>query len=222
MPPDWPAACPEFRRILDKRRPPARLRSRTSSYLLFLATNGVTVHSAAGDWSIFRPINASWLNRGGPKTWTSPLPFRPVNGYNRPYRTQIKFPISISLSVPYAKPIHHLLSLRGGHSASCLAACSRAGRGHAPASTPTPAAPARLRGFNADLKPDVLDEATSRWHANAIRHGFPINVWVKWNHLKMDDAWKRALAELPAGLDAAAARGLTVIITVPGGNNARD
>ena len=39
------------------------------------------VHSRRGDWSIFRPIVAISTNNLCPKTWTCPLPFRPVNGY---------------------------------------------------------------------------------------------------------------------------------------------
>ncbi len=42
---------------------------------------GVTVHGAAGDWSIFRPVQAFWRERRWPKTWTCPPLFRAVNGY---------------------------------------------------------------------------------------------------------------------------------------------
>ncbi|NLX95438.1 MAG: hypothetical protein GXY83_04610 [Rhodopirellula sp.] len=41
----------------------------------------VTVHGAAGDWSIFWLIEAFRRQRRWPKTWTCPPLFRPVNGY---------------------------------------------------------------------------------------------------------------------------------------------
>ena len=43
----------------------------------------VTVHGAAGDWSIFRPVDAFWRKRRSPKTWTCPPLSRPVNGYQK-------------------------------------------------------------------------------------------------------------------------------------------
>ena len=45
----------------------------------------VTVHGAGGDWSIFRPIGVFSFRRRRPKTWTCPLPSRPVNGYVERY-----------------------------------------------------------------------------------------------------------------------------------------
>ncbi len=41
----------------------------------------VTVHGAAGDWSIFRPVDVFWCQERWPKTWTCPPLFRPVNDY---------------------------------------------------------------------------------------------------------------------------------------------
>ncbi len=43
--------------------------------------SAVTVHGAAGDWSIFRPVDVFWCQERWPKTWTCPPLFRPVNGY---------------------------------------------------------------------------------------------------------------------------------------------
>ncbi len=50
-------------------------------FFSILPTTSVTVHAAAGDWSIFRPIRVFWHQRRWPKTWTRPPLFRPINGY---------------------------------------------------------------------------------------------------------------------------------------------
>ena len=69
--------------------------------------SSVTVHGAAGDWSIFqpgRPVDAFGVKRRWPKTWTCPLPSRPVNGYQQcnprqiPQAEGVRFELTVGVS----------------------------------------------------------------------------------------------------------------------------
>jgi lysophospholipase L1-like esterase len=81
------------------------------------------------------------------------------------------------------------------------------------AETPRPE-PVRYRGFTvATLDKAVLEEAVDRWHANQVRY-MMCPVWRAPNSAvgHYQAAWRKMIAELPAGLDHAKALGLAVVL----------
>jgi hypothetical protein len=74
----------------------------------------------------------------------------------------------------------------------------------------------RLRGFNVpELSPKNLADMKTAWHANSVRYHMPISQIAQREGISMAEAWKKVIAGLPAGLDAAKEHGITVIIGMP-------
>ena len=100
--------------------------------------------------------------------------------------------------------------------AGCIAAQSTGAPSPLSTAGTAPADSPRLRGFNVpELNPKNLADMKTIWHANSVRYHIPISQIAQQRGISMAQAWQQVLKDLPAGLDAARANGIAVIIGMP-------